>query len=148
MLVNPVMTIFRVLTWCCVIAFAVLSLLPAQELADLSLLPALEMARTRLPPTRALLCLCRGGGNRDGGLRSEPRQHADHRRALDVRRHPGVSAALFAPSASVDRGFRGVGAGSFVRRARRRPPLASPVGSAALRGRGSAFCTLPGVPTH
>src|SRR6202011_5785918 len=50
MLVNPVMTIFRVLTWCCVIAFAVLSLLPAQELADLSLLPALEMARTRLPP--------------------------------------------------------------------------------------------------
>src|ERR1700730_6589185 len=50
MLVNHVMTIFRVLTWCCVIAFAVLSLLPAQELADLSLLPALEMARTRLPP--------------------------------------------------------------------------------------------------
>src|SRR3984893_14950061 len=50
MLVNPVMTIFRVLTWCCVIAFAVLSLLPAQELADLSLLPALETARSRLPP--------------------------------------------------------------------------------------------------
>src|SRR3984893_5379746 len=50
MLVNPVMTIFRVLTWCCVIALAVLSLLPAQELADLSLLPALEMARTRLSP--------------------------------------------------------------------------------------------------
>ena len=50
MLVNPVMTIFRILTWWCVIALAVLSLLPAQELADLSLLPALEMARTRLPP--------------------------------------------------------------------------------------------------
>jgi VanZ family protein len=50
MLVNPVTTIFRVLTWCCVIALAVLSLLPAQELVDLSLLPALEMVRTRLPP--------------------------------------------------------------------------------------------------
>jgi VanZ family protein len=50
MLVNPVMTIFRILTWWCVIAMAVLSLLPAQELADLSLLPALEMARTRLSP--------------------------------------------------------------------------------------------------
>ena len=50
MLGNPVMSIFRVLTWCCVIVLAVLSLLPAQELADLSLLPALEMARTRLSP--------------------------------------------------------------------------------------------------
>jgi VanZ family protein len=42
------MKIFRVLTWCCVVVLAVLSLLPAQELADLSLLPALEMVRTRL----------------------------------------------------------------------------------------------------
>src|SRR5207253_10513507 len=39
MLANRVITIFRVLTWCCVIVLAVLSLLPAQELADLSLLP-------------------------------------------------------------------------------------------------------------
>ena len=50
MLANRVITIFRVLTWCCVIALAVLSLLPAQELADLSLLPALELVRTCLSP--------------------------------------------------------------------------------------------------
>src|ERR1700730_3680493 len=149
MLVNPVMTIFRVLTWCCVIAFAVLSLLPAQELADLSLLPALEMARTRLPPQlehffayagAAAIAMASYGPSRGstriiGGLWMCAG-------ILEYLRH------FFARSASVDRGFRGVGAGSFVRRARRRPPLASPVGSAALRGRGSAFCTLPSVPTH
>ena len=48
--ITPTMTIFRLLTWCCVIVLAVVSLLPAQELADLSLLPTLEMLRTRLPP--------------------------------------------------------------------------------------------------
>jgi len=50
MLVNAVTTIFRVLTWCCIIVLAVMSSLPAQELADLSLLPVLEMVRTRLSP--------------------------------------------------------------------------------------------------
>ena len=50
MLGNPGMAIFRVLTWCCIIVLAVMSSLPAQELADLSLLPVLEMVRTRLSP--------------------------------------------------------------------------------------------------
>ena len=42
-------TASRVLTWCCVVALAVLSLLPGQGLADLSLLPAMKMVRTVLP---------------------------------------------------------------------------------------------------
>jgi VanZ family protein len=43
------MTSFRVLTWCCVIFLAVLSLLPGKWLAALSLLPAMKMVRTVLP---------------------------------------------------------------------------------------------------
>ena len=44
-----VMTSLRVLTWCCVILLAVLSLLPGQWLAALSLLPLMMMLRTVLP---------------------------------------------------------------------------------------------------
>jgi hypothetical protein len=43
------MTSLRVLTWCCVILLAVLSLLPGQWLAALSLLPLMMMLRTVLP---------------------------------------------------------------------------------------------------
>ena len=46
-----VMTSLRVLTWCCVILLAVLSLLPGQWLAALSLLPLMMMLRTVLPAT-------------------------------------------------------------------------------------------------
>jgi VanZ family protein len=45
------MTSLRVLTWCCVILLAVLSLLPGQWLAALSLLPLMMMLRTVLPAT-------------------------------------------------------------------------------------------------
>jgi VanZ family protein len=44
-----VMTSLRVLTWCCVILLAVLSLLPGQVLAALSLLPPMKMVRTVCP---------------------------------------------------------------------------------------------------
>jgi VanZ family protein len=46
---SPVIAVLRVLTWCCVILLAVLSLLPGQWLAALSLLPAMKMVRTVLP---------------------------------------------------------------------------------------------------
>src|SRR5438034_8619190 len=46
---SPVIAVLRVLTWCCVILLAVLSLLPGQWLAALSLLPAMKIVRTVLP---------------------------------------------------------------------------------------------------
>jgi VanZ family protein len=46
---SPVIAVLRVLTWCCVILLAVLSLLPGQWLAALSLLQIMEMVRTVLP---------------------------------------------------------------------------------------------------
>jgi VanZ family protein len=49
MLVNPVMKIFRVLTWCCVVILAVLSLWPGKGLGFLYVLPELNTMRTGLP---------------------------------------------------------------------------------------------------
>ena len=49
MCANLVITVSRVLTWCCVILLAVLSLLPGQALAALSLLPPMKVVRTVLP---------------------------------------------------------------------------------------------------
>jgi VanZ family protein len=49
MLVNPVMTIFRVLTWCCVVGLAVLSLWPGKGLGFLYVLPELNTMRIGLP---------------------------------------------------------------------------------------------------
>jgi hypothetical protein len=63
------MTSRRVLTWCCVILLAVLSLLPAAE-----------MTRTGLPGEIEHLSLRRVGSDRDGRLRREARCRADHRR--------------------------------------------------------------------
>jgi VanZ family protein len=49
MLVSPVMIIFRVLTWCCVVVLAVLSLWPGNGLGFLYVLPELNTMRTGLP---------------------------------------------------------------------------------------------------
>ena len=46
---SPVITVLQVLTWCCVILLAILSLLPGEGLAALSLLPIMKMVRTVLP---------------------------------------------------------------------------------------------------
>jgi VanZ family protein len=46
--VRFVIAVPRILTWCCVILLAVLSLLPEQWLAALSLLPIMKMVRTVL----------------------------------------------------------------------------------------------------
>ncbi len=43
------MTIFRILTWCCVILLTVLSLLPGRALDELSLTPVLTMLKTLIP---------------------------------------------------------------------------------------------------
>jgi hypothetical protein len=48
-LASPVMTTFRVLTWCCVVVLGVLAMLPAQHLADLWLLPVMMMIRGYVP---------------------------------------------------------------------------------------------------
>ena len=42
-------TSLRILTWCCIVFLAVLSLLPGQMLAALSLAPVLRLVRTVLP---------------------------------------------------------------------------------------------------
>jgi VanZ family protein len=49
MLVSPVIIIFRVLTWCCVVVLAVLSLWPGKGLGFLYVLPELNTMRTGLP---------------------------------------------------------------------------------------------------
>ena len=48
MLVNPDMTICRVLTWCCVVTLAVLSLWPGKGLGFLYVLPELNTMRAGL----------------------------------------------------------------------------------------------------
>jgi hypothetical protein len=45
----PVITSLRVLTWCCVILLAALTLLPVRAFAVLSLLPAIKMVRGVVP---------------------------------------------------------------------------------------------------
>jgi len=45
---SQLVTSLRVLTWCCIILLAVLSLLPGRVLAAMPLLPAFEMVRTVL----------------------------------------------------------------------------------------------------
>jgi len=46
---SGVMTLLRVLMWCCVILIAALTLLPVRAFAALSLLPAIKMVRGVVP---------------------------------------------------------------------------------------------------
>src|SRR5438132_3835025 len=46
---SLVITVFRVLTWCCIILLAILSLWPGEGLSFLHVLPKLKMMRTGLP---------------------------------------------------------------------------------------------------
>jgi hypothetical protein len=46
---SPVITSLRVLTWCCVILLAALTLSPVRAFAALSLLPAIKMMRGVVP---------------------------------------------------------------------------------------------------
>src|SRR4029077_8100351 len=148
MLVNPVMTIFRVLTWCCVIALAVLSLLPAQELADLSLLPALEMARTRLSPRRR--CRLFAGAARGGDRRSDrPLRHQEA--VLPRNNSEAVPALLAMPDRTTKRPgnqnrILTIDKGRFsVCGARLAPAMISTPGHRASRRRQRGACQ-PGRP--
>ena len=121
---NLVMTSLRVLTWCCVIVLAILSLLPDQQ-----------MMRTGLPGRVEHFRRLRWVGcDRGGRVRRDPWRHADYWRLLGVRRCPGIPPALLARPPPGNRGFRGVSAGRAVWRARYRPTLAAAGGLGAVEG--------------
>jgi len=88
-----VMTSLRVLTWCCVVLLAVLSLLPAQQMVRTGLPGRLEHFVAYAGSAAIAMAgygASRGGVQIIGGF-------------WGVRRHPGIPPALLSRSASVDR---------------------------------------------
>ena len=124
---SHVVTSLRVLTWCCIILLAVLSLLPGQVLAALPLLSAFKMVRTVLSgPLEHFVAYAgvaaiamAGYGPSLGGMRIIGGL------CVYAGRQLGIRPALFAGPASIDREVCRLGSGSALRRARHCPPLAS-----------------------
>ena len=108
---HPVQTSFRILTWCCVLLLAVLSLLPAQD-----------MVRTGFPGQLEHSAAYAGSAIIAVARVSAARSSTHHRLILGVRRSPGVLTAFFAGPTSRNRGFCGIGVRSVRRRARCSPP--------------------------
>ena len=100
MLAALVISSLRVLTWCCVILLAILSLLPAEE-----------MVRTGLPGRLEHFAAYAGSAAiAVAGYGATPRERPDYRRLVGLRGYPGIPPALLAWSPPSDRGVRGVGA--------------------------------------
>jgi hypothetical protein len=107
---SLVITVFQILTWCCVVLLAVLSLWPGRGRGFLFVMPELNTMRTGLPGklehfityagSAAIAMLGYGAGQ--GSIQI-------HRRLLDLRRHSGVPPALLAGPASVVPELRGLG---------------------------------------
>ena len=114
---------FRILTGCCVILLALLSLLPAQNMVRTAMPGGLEhFVAYAGSASIAVAGYGRRGAVRIIGL------------FLGIRRPSGVSPALFAGPTPVNRGFFGIGARSDLRGARRGPVRALPM-EACISGR-------------
>ena len=102
----PLLTSFRILTWCCVILLAVLSLLSAQG-----------MVRTGVPGQlkHFVCCLSRIVEHRDFRVWTAG-FYAIQWFTLDIRRRFGVPATFSAGRTSVSRGFCGIGTRRVLRR--------------------------------
>jgi len=109
----------RFLTWCCVVVLAFLSLLPAED-----------MVRTGFPGELEHFAAYAGSGAI--AIRIEPGRYLGHWGLLAIRRHPWISSAFLAGSASRLWGFRRVGVWRPVRRHRCCPPLALALCDAGL----------------
>jgi hypothetical protein len=133
MLVNLVSSSLRVLTWCCIIVLAILSLLPAEDMVRTGLPGRIEHFAAYAGSAAIAMA---GYGPSRGGM-----QIISSFWVYD----PGVPPALLARPPPGDRGFRGVGTWGALRRACQRSALAACVRLGALRRRSARWTgTLSG----
>ena len=120
---HPVQTLFRILTWCCVILLAVLSLLPAQDMVRTGIPGELE----HFVAYAGSASIAIGGYGRRGAARIIGLFWI-YAGILEYLQH------FFAGPASVDREFCSISCRRVLRRGRWSLPRASP-GETCLFGR-------------